>query len=69
MLHMCRDLDGKVTPEEVAGAALFLKDTLGKQGVEELISSLSKDRGKPESFSICGTVSVTLCYIMYNAFW
>ncbi|XP_044466664.1 mitochondrial proton/calcium exchanger protein-like [Mangifera indica] len=39
-----RDLDGKVTPEEVAGAALFLKDTLGKQGVEELISSLSKDR-------------------------
>ncbi|KAJ0035594.1 hypothetical protein Pint_26243 [Pistacia integerrima] len=39
-----RDLDGKVTPEEVAGAALYLKDTLGKQGVQELISSLSKDR-------------------------
>ncbi|KAJ0093172.1 hypothetical protein Patl1_26842 [Pistacia atlantica] len=41
-----RDLDGKVTPEEVAGAALYLKDTLGKQGVQELISSLSKDRGE-----------------------
>lgn len=38
-----RDHDGKVTPEEVASAALYLKDTLGKQGVQELISSLSKD--------------------------
>ncbi|KAJ4723801.1 LETM1 and EF-hand domain-containing protein 1, mitochondrial-like [Melia azedarach] len=39
-----RDHDGKVTSEEVAGAALYLKDTLGKQGVQELISKLSKDR-------------------------
>ncbi|XP_057475613.1 uncharacterized protein LOC130763662 [Actinidia eriantha] len=39
-----RDYDGKVTPEEVASAATYLKDTLGKEGIQELISSLSKDR-------------------------
>ncbi|KAK3007927.1 hypothetical protein RJ639_015010 [Escallonia herrerae] len=39
-----RDYDGKVTPEEVASAANYLKDTLGKEGVQELISNLSKDR-------------------------
>ncbi|KAJ7980623.1 LETM1 and EF-hand domain-containing protein 1, mitochondrial-like [Quillaja saponaria] len=39
-----RDYDGKVTPEEVAAAAVYLKDTLGKEGVQELISNLSKDR-------------------------
>ncbi|KAF9612677.1 hypothetical protein IFM89_003152 [Coptis chinensis] len=39
-----RDYDGKVTPEEVAVAAAYLKDTLNKEGVQELISSLSKDR-------------------------
>lgn len=39
-----RDYDGKVTPEEVASAAMYLKDTLGKQGIQELISNLSKDR-------------------------
>ncbi|XP_058216530.1 uncharacterized protein LOC131327406 isoform X2 [Rhododendron vialii] len=39
-----RDYDGKVTPEEVASAAMYLKDTLGKEGLQELISSLSKDR-------------------------
>lgn len=39
-----RDFDGKVSPEEVAGAAMYLKNTLGKEGVQELISSLSKDR-------------------------
>ncbi|KAL0010065.1 hypothetical protein SO802_005173 [Lithocarpus litseifolius] len=38
-----RDYDGKVTPEEVASAAMYLKDTLGKEGVKELISNLSKD--------------------------
>ena len=42
---MCRDLDGKVTPEEVAAAAAYLKDTIGKEGVQELISNLSKDKG------------------------
>lgn len=41
----CRDYDGKVTPEEVAAAAMYLKDTLGKEGVQELISNLSKDSG------------------------
>uniref|UniRef100_A0ACD5YVV5 Uncharacterized protein n=2 Tax=Avena sativa TaxID=4498 RepID=A0ACD5YVV5_AVESA len=39
-----RDHDGKVTPEEVAGAAAYLKDTIGKEGIQELISSLSKDK-------------------------
>ncbi|XP_010251395.1 PREDICTED: LETM1 and EF-hand domain-containing protein 1, mitochondrial-like [Nelumbo nucifera] len=39
-----RDSDGKVTPEEVAAAAIYLKDTLGKDGIQELISNLSKDR-------------------------
>lgn len=42
---MCRDHDGKVTPEEVAAAAAYLKDTIGKEGVQELISNLSKDKG------------------------
>lgn len=41
-----RDYDGKVTPEEVASAAMYLKDTLGKEGVQELISNLSKDGGQ-----------------------
>lgn len=40
-----RDYDGKVTPEEVEAAAMFLKDTLGKDGVDELIRKLSKDKG------------------------
>ncbi|KAL6856929.1 hypothetical protein ACP4OV_018311 [Aristida adscensionis] len=39
-----RDHDGKVTPEEVAAAAAYLKDTIGKEGVQELISNLSKDK-------------------------
>lgn len=39
-----RDYDGKVTPEEVAAAAVYLKDTLDKEGIQELISNLSKDR-------------------------
>ncbi|GLT55574.1 hypothetical protein SLA2020_286850 [Shorea laevis] len=43
MLYACRDYDGKVTPEEVASAAMYLKDALGKEGVQELISNLSKD--------------------------
>lgn len=46
MFHVCRDYDGKVTPEEVASAAMYLKDTLGKEGVQELISNLSKDGGQ-----------------------
>lgn len=39
-----RDHDGKVTPDEVAAAAMYLKDTLGKEGVQELINNLSRDR-------------------------
>ncbi|CAD6250376.1 unnamed protein product [Miscanthus lutarioriparius] len=39
-----KDHDGKVTPEEVAAAAAYLKDTIGKEGVQELISNLSKDK-------------------------
>ena len=48
--HICRlnvrDYDGKVTPEEVASAAMYLKENLDKEGIQELISSLSKDRGE-----------------------
>lgn len=43
---MARDYDGKVTPEEVASAATYLKDTLDKEGIQELIGKLSKDRGQ-----------------------
>ncbi|KAJ7534202.1 hypothetical protein O6H91_13G083600 [Diphasiastrum complanatum] len=39
-----RDYDGKVTPEEVAAAAVFLKDTLGQEPVQELIQKLAKDK-------------------------
>ena len=42
---LCRDRDGKVTPEEVAAAANYLKDTIGTDGVQELISNLPKDKG------------------------
>ncbi|CAK9209487.1 unnamed protein product [Sphagnum troendelagicum] len=38
-----RDYDGKVTAEEVAAAAMFLKDSLDKASVHELISKLAKD--------------------------
>ncbi|KAL0368702.1 UNVERIFIED_CONTAM: hypothetical protein Scaly_1089100 [Sesamum calycinum] len=38
-----RDYDGKVTPEEVAAAGMYLKDTLGKEGVQELKSAFQKD--------------------------
>ncbi|ESQ44102.1 hypothetical protein EUTSA_v10005802mg [Eutrema salsugineum] len=41
-----RDRDGKVTPDEVAAAAMYLKDALAKEGLQQLISSLSKDKGK-----------------------
>lgn len=40
-----RDYDGKVTPEEVAAAAMFLKDSLDKESVHELIANLAKDSG------------------------
>ncbi|MCH99622.1 LETM1 and EF-hand domain-containing protein 1 mitochondrial-like, partial [Trifolium medium] len=46
LVRFCRDYDGKVTPEEVASAAMYLKDTLGKEGIQELISNLSKDKEK-----------------------
>ncbi|KAL1806242.1 hypothetical protein ACET3Z_029310 [Daucus carota] len=39
-----RDYDGKVSQEEVADAAQYLKDTLGREGIQELISNLSKDK-------------------------
>lgn len=38
-----RDYDGKVTAEELASAALYLKDTLGQEPVQDLISNLAKD--------------------------
>ncbi|KAF7039074.1 hypothetical protein CFC21_049136 [Triticum aestivum] len=39
-----RDHDGKVTSEEVAAAAAYLKHNLDSSGIEELIGSLSKDK-------------------------
>ncbi|XP_057778112.1 uncharacterized protein LOC130996862 isoform X2 [Salvia miltiorrhiza] len=39
-----RDYDGKVTAEEVASAASYLKATLDKEGIQEFIGKLSKDR-------------------------
>lgn len=39
-----RDSDGKVTAEELAAAAMYLKDSLGQEPVQELISNLSKDK-------------------------
>ncbi|XP_058184444.1 uncharacterized protein LOC131301942 [Rhododendron vialii] len=43
-----RDHDGKVTPEKAAAAAMYLKGTSGKEGVQELISNLSKAIGFKE---------------------
>ncbi|GJP52376.1 hypothetical protein CLOM_g11497 [Closterium sp. NIES-68] len=37
------DYDGKVSPEEVGAAAVLLRDSLGQEGLEELISNLAKD--------------------------
>ena len=34
-----------MTPEEVAAAAMFLKDSLDKESVHELIANLAKDSG------------------------
>ncbi|CAI9262549.1 unnamed protein product [Lactuca saligna] len=48
-----KDYDGKVTHEEMASAAIYLKDTLGKEGVQELITNLSKDKGHPRYFTTC----------------
>lgn len=39
-----RDFDGKVTAEEVLAATMHLKDHLREEGVQELISRLSKDK-------------------------
>lgn len=49
---LCRDSDGKVTPEELAAAAMFLKDSLDKESVHELISNLAKDAGNSICFRI-----------------
>ncbi|CAB4308185.1 unnamed protein product [Prunus armeniaca] len=38
------DFDGKVTPDEVAVAVNYLNYTLGKEGIQELIGNLSKDK-------------------------
>jgi len=42
---LVRDGDGTVTREEVATAAAHLQETLDKEGLQELISKLSKDKG------------------------
>jgi Ca2+-binding EF-hand superfamily protein len=45
MIIFQRDHDGKVTSEEVAAAATYLKHNLDNTGIEELIGGLSKDKG------------------------
>ncbi|KAG4982432.1 hypothetical protein JHK87_027181 [Glycine soja] len=58
-----RDYDGKVTPEEVVSVAMYLKDTLGKEGIHELISNLSKDSEvtmEAAKAAITGGISVVL---------
>lgn len=52
-----RDYDGKVSPDEVASAAMYLKDTLGKEGIQELIQNLSKDKGHNAIYYISSIVS------------
>lgn len=64
LLYIHSDHDGKVTPEEAASAALYLKDTLGKQGVQELISNLSKDIGELMNY-VCVFDSVTDIDVLY----
>ncbi|GAQ85898.1 hypothetical protein KFL_002600060 [Klebsormidium nitens] len=39
-----RDYDGKVSPDEVAAAAAFLKSELGEEPVQQLIANLAKDK-------------------------
>lgn len=48
----------------MASAALYLKDTLGKQGVQELISNLSKDIGELMNY-VCFFGSVTDIDVFY----
>ncbi|EXC28032.1 hypothetical protein L484_022265 [Morus notabilis] len=67
------DYDGKVTPEEVESAAMYLNDTLGKEGLQELISSLSKDRGQyvlsaehHTQFSIINKKHIDTLYIVWK---
>lgn len=38
-----RDYDGKVSQEELAAATMYLKKTLGKDGIQDFIANLSKD--------------------------
>lgn len=68
---MCRDHDGKVTPEEVAAAAAYLKDTIGKEGVQELISNLAKDKGPCTSWHLHSVRSscIALLFLTVNLFF
>jgi hypothetical protein len=54
-----------VTPEEVAAAAAYLTDTIGKDGIKELISNLSKDRGM---FDHDISILVTTAYDNFSVF-
>ncbi|XP_078181721.1 uncharacterized protein LOC144575445 [Carex rostrata] len=39
-----KDRDGKVTSEKLAAAAVYFKENLDKEGVQEIIANLSKDK-------------------------
>ncbi|XP_074348499.1 uncharacterized protein LOC141687201 isoform X2 [Apium graveolens] len=41
-----RYCDGTVSPEMVAAAALYLKDAMGKEGIQKLISNISDHNGE-----------------------
>jgi hypothetical protein len=60
MINFQRDHDGKVTSEEVAAAATYLKHNLDNAGVEELIGSLSKDKG---NLTVAGAPRLRLDHI------
>lgn len=60
-----RDRDGKVTPDEVAAAAMYLKDTLAKEGLQQLISSLSKDKGKEQINHLLLYLLSLLSYLIF----
>jgi len=49
-----------VTAEEVAAAAVFLKDRIDKESVHELIANLAKDTGpvSMHSHSVKGSISI-----------
>lgn len=56
-----RYCDGTISPEVVAAASLYLKDALGKEGIQKLISNISKHNGvemSRETLITCSCVGI-----------